>query len=94
MVFLGDVGRVEARFGTFGDNVSLGTKTCMVGAVHCIGLEIVLDALDGILGDVGRVEARFGTFGDNVSLGTREVHGWRRMLHRLGSSFGCTRWYS
>ena len=36
-----------------------------------------------LLGDVGRLEARFGTFGDNVSLGTREVHGWRRTLHRL-----------
>ena len=44
-----------------------------------------------LLGDVGRVEARFGTFADNVSLGTRELHGWRRTLHRLGSSFGCTR---
>ena len=39
-----------------------------------------------LLGAVGRVEARFVTFGDNVSLGTREVHGWRRKLHRLGSS--------
>ena len=47
-----------------------------------------------LLGDVGRVEARFITFGDNVSHGTREVHGWHRTLPRLGSSFGCTRWYS
>ena len=47
MVLLGDVGRVEARFGTFGDNVSLGTKRWTVGAVCCIGLEVVLDALDG-----------------------------------------------
>ena len=46
------------------------------------------------LGDVDRVEARFGMFGDNVSLGTREVHGWRRSLRRLVSSFGCSRWYS
>ena len=47
-----------------------------------------------LLGDVVRVEARFVTFGDNVSLGTREVLGWHRTLHRLGSSFGCTHWYS
>ena len=47
-----------------------------------------------LLGDVDRVEACFGMFGDNVSLDTREVKGWRRSLHRLGSSFGCTRWNS
>ena len=94
MVLLGDVGRVETRFGTFGDNVSLGTRevlgwrrtlhrlgcsfactqwysyvtlvkwkhvsvrfvtmlvlaqeSCTVGTVHCIGLEEVLEAPDGI----------------------------------------------
>ena len=47
MVLLGDVGRVEAHFGTFGDNVSLGT-----GEVHhwrhtLHRLEVVLDAPDG-----------------------------------------------
>ena len=47
MLLLGDDGRVEARFGTFGDNVSFGTKRCTVGAVRCIGLEVVLDAPDG-----------------------------------------------
>ena len=47
MVLQGDVGRVEARFGTFGDNVSLGSKRCTVGAVRCIGLEVVWDAHDG-----------------------------------------------
>ena len=26
MVLLGDIGRVEAHFGMFGDNVSLGTR--------------------------------------------------------------------
>ena len=47
-----------------------------------------------LLGDISRVEARFSTYGDNVCLGTREVHGWHRTLHRLGSSFRCNRWYS
>ena len=32
---------------------------CTVCAKRTIGLEIVLDAPDGILGDVGHVESRF-----------------------------------
>ena len=47
MVLLGDVGRVEACFGTFGENDSFGTEMCTVGAIHCIGLEVVLDAPNG-----------------------------------------------
>ena len=47
MVLLGDVDRVEAHFGTFGDNISLAQERCTVGAVRCIGLEVVLDAPDG-----------------------------------------------
>jgi len=36
-----------------------------------IGLEIVLDAPNGILGDVGHVESRFFPFGYSVSVGAR-----------------------
>ena len=47
MVLLGDVGRVEASFGTFEDNVSLAQERCTVGAIRYIGLKVVLDAPDG-----------------------------------------------
>jgi hypothetical protein len=35
-----------------------------------IGLEIILDAPNGLLGDEAQVEARFGPFGDCVNLDT------------------------
>ena len=44
--------------------------------------------------DVGHVEPRFDLFRDSVSVGARLVHSLRRMYHRLGNSFGCTRWNS
>ena len=43
-----------------------------------------------LLGDVGHVESHFNLFGDNVSVGAREVHGLRRMYHRLRNHFGRT----
>jgi hypothetical protein len=36
----------------------------MVRAEGSIGLEIILDALDGTLGDAGHVKSRFDPFGD------------------------------
>jgi hypothetical protein len=33
---------------------------CMVCTEHTIGIEIILDALDGVLGDEAQAEARFG----------------------------------
>ena len=42
--------------------------TCMVCGRRTIGLEIVLDALNGTLGDKAQVEARFGPFGDSAQL--------------------------
>ena len=47
MVLLGDVGRVEARFGTFVDNVSLGTRKVHGSHRMLHRLEVVLDAPDG-----------------------------------------------
>jgi hypothetical protein len=44
---LGDVGYVESLFFPFGDSVSVGANMCMVCARRTIGLEIVLDSLDG-----------------------------------------------
>ena len=43
MTLLGDEAQVEACFGPFGD----AQDRCMVCAEHTIGLEIVLDTLDG-----------------------------------------------
>ena len=47
MVLLGDEAQVEARFGPFGDSGNLDADRCMVCAKRTIGLEIILDALDG-----------------------------------------------
>jgi hypothetical protein len=47
MELLGDVDHVESCFFLFGDIVSAMQDGCMVCARHGIGLEIVLDTLDG-----------------------------------------------
>ena len=47
MVLLGDVDRVEARFICLETMLVLAQERCMVGAVHCVGLEVILDAPDG-----------------------------------------------
>jgi hypothetical protein len=44
---------------------------CMVCASRTMGVEIVLDALDGILGDEAQVEAHFDPFGDSANLDVR-----------------------
>ena len=36
-----------------------------------MGVEIILDVLDGTLGDMGQGEARFSSFGDGVSASVR-----------------------
>ena len=46
IVLLGEVGRVEARFDTFGDKVCLAQDRCTVCIIRMKGLEVVLDALD------------------------------------------------
>jgi hypothetical protein len=45
-----------------------------------------------LLGDKAQVEARFGPFGDSANLD--ELHGLRRMYHRLENSFERTWWNS
>jgi hypothetical protein len=62
MEVLGDVGQMEARFGPFGDIVSLSARK-----VH--GLGLTYDRLRNrfgqtmeLLGDVGQMEAHFGLF--------------------------------
>jgi hypothetical protein len=47
MELLGDMGQVESRFGPFGDSVSVDQDRFMVCEKHTIGLDIILDALDG-----------------------------------------------
>jgi hypothetical protein len=48
---------------------------CTVCTKHTIGIEIILDTLDGTPRDEAQVEARFGLFGDSATLGARLVHG-------------------
>ena len=45
--------------------------SCTLCVERTIGLEIGLDAPDGLLGDVGLVESCFGPFGDSVSVDGR-----------------------
>jgi hypothetical protein len=47
MELLGDVGLVESRSFSFGDNVSAVQDRCIVCARHTIGSEIILDLLNG-----------------------------------------------
>ena len=72
----------------------LGQDRCMVCAERTIGLQIIVDTLDGILGDMGHVESHFGLHGDSVSVGARQVHGLRWMYYRHTNCFGRTRWNS
>jgi uncharacterized membrane protein len=44
---------------------------CRVCVKCTIGLEIILDAPDGILDDKAQVEDHFGPFGDSASLNAR-----------------------
>ena len=44
---------------------------CRVCAKHTIGLEIVLDAPNGILGDEAQVDTNFGPFGDSANHDSR-----------------------
>ena len=51
------------------ERVRILTQDRCTVCVECtIGLEIVLDATDGLLGDVGHVESHFSPFGDSVSV--------------------------
>jgi hypothetical protein len=67
---------------------------CTVCTEHTIGIEIILDALDGLVGDEAQVEGRFGPFGDSATLDARLVHGFHRTYRRLRHSIGGTRWNS
>jgi hypothetical protein len=64
----------------------------MVCTEYTIGIEIILDALIGLLGDEAQVQARFGLFGDSATLGAKLVHGLRRTYRKLGNSIGGIRW--
>ena len=44
---------------------------CMVCPKHCIGSDIVFNALMVLLGDEAQVEAPFSPFGDSANLDTR-----------------------
>jgi hypothetical protein len=63
---------------------------CTVCTDRTIGIEIVLDALDGTPRDEAQVEARFDLFGDSATLDARLEHGLRRTYRRLGNTIGDT----
>jgi hypothetical protein len=65
MELLGDMCHVESRFGPFGDSVVSAQDTSMVCVKRTIGLEIILDTLDGTPNDEAQVEARFDMFGEH-----------------------------
>jgi hypothetical protein len=67
---------------------------CTVCTEHTIGIEIVLDALDGLVGDEAQVEGQFGLFGDSATLDVRLVHGFCQTYCRLQNSIGGARWNS
>jgi hypothetical protein len=50
MELISDVGLVESRFSLFGDNVCVSATFVSGCTEHTIGLEIVLDRLDGTPG--------------------------------------------
>ena len=72
MELLSDMGHVEARFGSFGDSVSLDVRY-MHGLCfkRTIGSKIILGPPDRLLGDVGQGECCFCPFGDSVSVVAR-----------------------
>jgi hypothetical protein len=47
MDLLGEIGHVESRFNPFGDSGTISEDRCTVCTRRTIGIEIVLDALDG-----------------------------------------------
>jgi hypothetical protein len=47
MELVSDVGPVESCFSPFGDIVSVSEDRCTICTKHNIGIEIILDALDG-----------------------------------------------
>ena len=73
-VLLGDVGRVEARFDTFGDKVCLAQDRCTVCAIRTKGLEVVVDALDG-------------TPRSHCSSRSSFRYVWRQCLYNIGARF-------
>jgi hypothetical protein len=68
--------------------------TSTVCTEHTIGIEIVLDALDGLLGYEAQVEAQFRPFGDSATLDARLGNDLRQTYRRLRNSIGGTRWNS
>jgi hypothetical protein len=47
MELVSHVGPVESRFSPLGDSGSVSADRCIVCTEHTIGIEIILDALDG-----------------------------------------------
>jgi hypothetical protein len=94
MVLLGDEDLAEHGLVCLEIVLILTQDWCTVCTEHTIGIEIILDALMGLLGDEAQVQARFGLFGDSATLGAKLVHGLRRTYRRLRNSIGGTRWNS
>jgi nucleoside-triphosphatase THEP1 len=63
MELLGDVGRLEPHFSSFGYGVSAVQDRCTVCSQLTTGSEII------VVHEVGHMESNFGPFGDDVSVG-------------------------
>jgi hypothetical protein len=94
MVLLGDEDLAEHGLVCLEIVLILTQDWCTVCTEHTICIEIILDALMGLLGDEAQVQARFGLFGDSATLGAKLVHGLRRTYRRLRNSIGGIRWNS
>jgi hypothetical protein len=68
MVLLGDEDLAEHGLVCLEIVLILMQDWCMVCTEHTIGIEIILDALMGLLVDEAQVQARFGLFGDSATL--------------------------
>jgi hypothetical protein len=94
MVLQGDEDQAEHGLVCLEIVLILTQDWCTVCTEYTICIEIILDALMGLLGDEAQVQARFGLFGDSATLGAKLVHGLRRMYRRLRNSIGGIRWNS
>ena len=75
MELLDDMGHVESLSVHFEMELVLMSDRCTICAKRTIGLDIVLDAPDGIPRWRGPCGILFGPFGDGVSVDIRKVHG-------------------
>ena len=70
----------------------LGQDKSIICPRCTIGLQIILDALNGTTRCQGSSGSSFWPFGYSAKLDARLVHGLRQMYHRHGNHFRHNRW--